>query len=270
MNNIILITCLFFLFLTNAQESEPTFYSEIYDKYAPRDYYLLKKGKPNSIKVNDTVFLRNSEKWIEENIYTYEKPNKVIVKKFRKDSLTKDEIYHLDSNNRMIKYEGNIKYSKGEWYVTKLNFAYDTGKKIIEKINRFGQIYMRYEVNYDSIKNPTLIKSTIVGPNNFRLENINYDYSNGIFVRSEFNFDGKIRNEEEGFINLDYVIEKNKFGDITKMYWVTSDKKDRIIYDVEYIYDNKNNWITMIKTLSEGGKPKKVYSKTHREIQYKK
>ncbi|WP_199114257.1 hypothetical protein [Snuella sedimenti] len=253
----------------NAQEQEPNFYSEIYDKYSPRNHYVVKKGKPSSIKVNDTIYLGNSEKWIEYNVYTFEKPNKILVKKFRNDSLAKDEKYNLDSKGRIIKYEGNIKYSKGEWYVTRLNFSYEPNKKIIEKINRFGKIYMRYEVGYDSIKNPIYIKSTIVGgPNSSRLESINYDYLNGIFVRSEFNFDGNMRNEEEGFINTDYVIDRNEYDDITKMFWVTSNKKDKVIYDIEYEYDDFGNWIKIIKSYSEREEPKKVYSKTYRHIKY--
>ncbi|RZN83466.1 MAG: hypothetical protein EVB11_04650 [Winogradskyella sp.] len=253
-----------------AQEQEPDFYSEIYDKYSPRTHYLVKKGKPSSILVNDTIILRNSEKWIEHNVYTFEKPNEILVKKYRNDSLAKDEKYNLDSKKRIIKYEGNIKYSKGEWYITRLNFSYEPNKKITEKINRFGKIYMRYEVKYDSLKNPILIKSTIVGgPNSSRLENINYDYKNRIFARSEFNFNGKIRNEEEGFFNTDYVINRNPNNDITKMYWITSNKNDKIIYDIEYEYDNYGNWIKMIKSFSEGEEPKKIYSKTYREIKYK-
>ena len=253
----------------NAQEQEPDFYSEIYDKYASRNYYEVENGKPSLIEVNDTIFYGSSKKWIEHNIYTFHKPNEILVKKYRNDSLAKDVKYKLDSKSRIIKYEGNIKYSKGEWYVTRLNFSYEPNKKITEKINRFGKIYMRYEVNYDSIKNPIFIKSTIVGgPESSSFENINYDYKNGIFVRSEFNYDGKIRNEEEGFINVNYVIDRNKFNDITKMYWITSNKEDKIIYDIEYEYDDNGNWTKMIKSYSEGEQPKKTYSKTYRQIKY--
>ncbi|WP_406684337.1 hypothetical protein N1F78_01000 [Seonamhaeicola sp. MEBiC1930] len=270
MKNIWIIILLLSFCSIRAQEQEPDFYSEIYDKNSPRNYYLVKKGKPTSIEVNDTIILRNSEKWIEHNIYTFEKPNEILVKKYRNDSLAKDEKYNLDSKKRIIKYEGNIKYSKGEWYVTRLNHSYESNKKTTEKINRFGKIYMRYEVNYDSLKNPTLVKSTIVGgPNSSRLENINYDYDNGIFVRSEFDFDGRIRNEEEGFFNTDYVINRNEFNDITKMYWITSNKKDKIIYDIDYEYDNYGNWTKMIKSFSEGEQPMKIYSKTYRKINYK-
>lgn len=270
MNKIIIIIFLSSFCSIKAQEQEPDFYSEIYEKYLPRNNYVVKNGKLISIEVNDTILLRNSEKWIEHNIYTFEKPNEILVKKYRNDSLAKDEKYNLDSKSRIIKYEGNIKYSKGEWYVTRLNFSYETNKKITEKINRFGQIYMRYEVNYDSLKNPTRIKSTIVGgPNSSRLENINYDYKNRIFVRSEFDFDGNIRNEEEGFINTDYIIDRNEYNDIIKMYWVISNKKDKIIYHIDYEYDDFGNWIKIIKSYSEGEEPKKVYSKTYRKIKYK-
>lgn len=269
MNKITIIIFLLYFCSIKAQDQEPDFYSEIYNKYASRNYYEVKNGKPSLIVVNDTNFYRNEKKWIEHHIYTFHKANEILVKKYRNDSLAKDEKYILDSKSRIIKYEGNIKYSKGEWYVTRLNFFYEPNKKIIEKNNRFGQIIMRYEVNYDSINNPTRIKSTIVGGSeSSRFENINYDYKNGIFVRSEFNYDGKIINEAEGFINVNCVINRNKFNDITKMYWITSNKEDKIIHDIEYEYDDNGNWIKMIKSYSEGEQPRKTYSKTYRQIKY--
>ncbi|QCX40601.1 hypothetical protein FF125_19955 [Aureibaculum algae] len=261
---IISLTTVSFL---QAQEQEPTVYSEIFDNYSPRNYYRVKNGQPNNLTINDTIILNKSETWIEKNIYTFESPNKILVKKFRNDSLAKDEIYKLDSIGRLINYEGNIKYSKGEWYITRLNFTYESNKKIIEKINRFGKIHMRYEVEYDSLKNPIILRDIIVGPDYTKLESVKYDYKHGIFTHMDFNYDGNLSKEEEGYINLDYVIDRNKFGDITRMYWMTSNKQDNIIYDIEYVYDQFNNWIKMVKILNTGN-TKKVYSKTYRKINY--
>jgi|TARA_R110002126_G_scaffold289763_1_gene445424 hypothetical protein len=265
---------IFLLFITlfgysQNQESEPTFYSEIAERVAPKTYYSVKFGNPAEVIVNDTIFMANSETWIEKNTYTFKSDFEMLVKKYRDNEFIADEIIQLDSNKRILNYEGNLKYEGGKWYVTKVNYQYLKGKKIKEKINDSGEIYMRYTVTYDSINNPTLIEHTIVGPDKTRLQNINYDYANSQFILMDFNYQGRLEEEIKGNINSDYVLEKNENGDITKMYWILTDKTEPFIHEISYEYDEKGNWIKLIKNVISPDGTEKPYHRTYREIKYK-
>ena len=110
-------------------ESEPTFYSEITERVAPRDYYIVKFGIPTEVIINDTIFMANSETWIEKNVYSFNtRGDEMLVKKYRNGLLIADERIELDPNNRILNYEGNLKYEDGKWYITKVKYKYETKK----------------------------------------------------------------------------------------------------------------------------------------------
>ncbi|WP_396148665.1 hypothetical protein [Flavobacterium sp.] len=251
------------------QESEPTFYSEIAEKVASKAYYNVKFGNPSEVVVNDTIFMANSETWIEKNIYTFKSDFEMLVKKYRDNEFIADEIIQLDSDKRILKYFGNLKYEGEKWYITKVNYEYLKRKKIKEKMNDLGEIYMRYTVTYDSINNPTLIEHTIVGTDKSRLQNINYDYSNSQFIIMDFNYQGRLEEEIKGNINSNFVIETNDNGDVTKMYWILTDKKEPYIHEIDYEYDEKGNWIRLIKNVISPNGIKRPYHRTYRKIKYK-
>lgn len=264
---IILISTFGFL---QSQESEPTFFSEIAERVYPKDYYNIKHGIASKITVKDTTFMVNGEKWIEKNVYSFIDSKKLLVKKYRKNELVADEIILLDSHNRIIDYRGNLKYEDDKWYMTLLKYTYKRNKKIKEKINDSGETYMKYSVKYDKLKNPTLIKHEIVSPKHTRFQAINYDYRNDKFVLMDFNYDGKLKKEEKGFINSNYIISKNKYGDITKMYWILTDKNEPHTHEIFYDYDQNGNWIKMIRNVISPNGSKKPYHRTYRTIEYKK
>lgn len=251
------------------QEFEPTFYSEIAERVAPRNYYSVKFGNPAEVIVNDTIFLANSETWIENNIYSFKSVKEMLVKKYRNNELIAEEIIELDSNNRILNYEGNLKYKGGKWYITKVKYQYQENKKIKEKINDSGETYLRYTVKYDSLKNPIEIEHTIVGLDHTRLQTVNYDYPNSKFILMDFNYHGRLEEEIKGNINSDYVLEKNENGDITKLYWILTDKIEPFIHEIDYEYDEKGNWIKLIKNVISPDGTKKPYYRTYREIKYK-
>lgn len=265
---ILLLFITFFGYSQN-QESEPTFYSEIAERVAPKTYYKVKFGIPIEIIVNDTIFMANSETWIEKNVYNFKSSNKMLVKKYRDSKLVADEIIELDSNNRILNYEGNLKYEGGKWYITKVKYQYQENKKIKEKINDSGETYLRYTVKYDSLKNPTKIEHTIVGPDNTRLQVVNYDYVNSKFILMDFNYQGRLEEEVKGNINSDFIIETNQNGDVTKMYWVLTDKSEPFIHEMNYEYDEKGNWVKLIKNVISPDGTKKPYHRTYRKIKYK-
>ncbi len=269
MNKFLLILVITTLGYSQDQEFEPTFYSEIAERVAPKDYYNLKFGTPTKVTVHDTIFIANSEPWIEKNVYSFKNPREMFVKKYRDDELVADEIIQLDSNKRILHYEGNLKYEGGKWYITKVRYKYENNKKIKEKINNSGETYLRYTVEYDSLKNPVLFTNTIVGPDSNKLQSVKYDYKESSFILMDFNYQGKLNDEIKGYIHLDYVISKNEFGDVTKMYWILTDKKEPYIHEIGYEYDQQGNWIKMIKNVIHPDGTKKPYNRTYRKIEYK-
>ena len=271
MNKILLVL---FLLITATgssqhQTSEPNFYSEIAEKVASKAYYNVKFGNPSEVTVKDTIFMANSDTWIEKNTYIFKSNFEMLVKKYRDNEFIADEIIKLDSNKRILNYEGNLKYEGGKWYITKVKYQYFKRKKIKEKVNDSDEIYLRYTVTYDSLNNPTLIEHTIVGPDKSRLQNINYDYANSQFILMDFNYQGQLEEEIRGNINSDYILEKNENGDITKMYWILTDKTEPFIHEINYEYDEKGNWIKLIKDVISPNGTKKPYHRTYREIKYK-
>lgn len=272
MKNFLFIISLFLFaigYSQHDQEFEPTFYSEISEKVASKSYYIVKFGNPSEVIVNDTIFMANSETWIEKNTYTFNSNFEMLVKKYLNNEFVADEIIHLDSIKRILNYKGNLKYEGGKWYITKVNYQYLKDKKIKEKINDSGETYLRYTVTYDSINNPTLIEHTIVGPDKTRLQNINYDYANSQFILMDFNYQGRLEEEIKGNINSNYILEKNENGDITKMYWILTDKTEPFIYEIDYEYDENGNWIKLIKNVLSPDGTIKPYCRTYREIKYK-
>jgi hypothetical protein len=251
------------------QDSEPTFYTEISEKFTSKAYYNVKFGSPFEVIVNDTIFMVNSETWIEKNTYTFKSDYEMVVKKYRDNEFIADEIIQLDSNKRILNYEGNLKYEGGKWYMTKVKYRYQENKKIKEKINDSGETYLRYTVKYDSLKNPTEIENTIVGPDYKRLQSVNYDYPNSKFILMDFNYQGQLEEEIKGSINSDFIIETNQYGDPTKMYWILTDKNEPFIHEIDYEYDEKGNWIKLIKNVISPDGTKKPQHRTYREIKYK-
>lgn len=239
------------------------------DKCFPKDFYTVKNGHPSTIVFYDTIQRVNSEKWTERTNYTFKKNTEILVKKFKNDSLIKDEKYHLDSKGRIVKYVGDWKHRKGEWFNKKLKFSYEKNKKIIEQLNTLDQTTERCEVHYNRFKDPTRIETTIVGSDHFKLEDLKYDYINGTYIHLKTDSYGNPTHKESGVFNVDYVIEKNEFDDITKMYWITSNKKKKIIYHIDYEYDISGNWIKKITSRTENGVSKKIVSKAYRTITYK-
>ena len=268
---------IFFLFFITSiaysqhQESEPTFFSEISERITPKDYYNIKFGTPKEVIVHDSIFLINSEIWVNKNIYNFKSPKKIDIKRYKNDEFVADEKIELDFNNKVLNYIGNLKYEGEKWYVTKFKYRYENKKKIKEKINDSGETYLRYTVEYDSLKNPILFTNTIIGtPNSNKLQSIKYDYKKNSFILMDFNYEGQLNNEIKGFINSDYIISKNEFGDITKMYWILTDKKEPYIHEIEYDYDKKGNWIKMVKSILSPDGTRKPFHKTYRKIEYKK
>jgi len=269
MNKFLIILFISTVGYSQYQESEPTFYSEIAERAAPRDYFKVKFGNPTKVIVNDTIYMEDSKTWIEKNIYNFKSRHEMQVKKYRDGELVANETIKLDSDNRIINYVGNLKYEGGKWYVTKVKYKYEKNKKTKEKINDAGETYMRYVIKYDSLKNPTVIENTIVGPNSTSMKTVNYDYSNGKFILMDFNYQGRLVDEIKGNINPDFIIRTNKSGDVTKMYWILTDKNEPFFHEIDYQYDDKGNWIKMVRNIVSPDGTKKPYHRTYRTIKYK-
>jgi len=271
MNKLLLILLLFITVFgySQHQESEPTFYNEILKRVALEDFYNIKYGKPSKVVVHDTTYTKYSEPSFKKTIYSFETERKLLVKKYKSDELVADEILELDSNNRILNYEGNSKFGGGEWYVTKVRYKYELGLKIKEKINDSGQTYMRYIVKYDSLKMPIKIEHIIVGAESMQLQAIDYDYANRKFILMDFNFNGQLVNETKGNFNSDFIIEKNERGDVTKMYWILGDMNEPYIHLMEYTYDEKGNWIKIIKNILGPDGTIEPFHRTYRNIEYK-
>jgi hypothetical protein len=268
MNKLLILLLISTIGYSQHQESEPTFYSEINERVLNRNLYDVKFGIPTEIIVTDTITYADSETWIEKSIFTFKANHQMLVKKHRNSELIADEIIELDSINRILNYEGNLKYDGGKWYVTKVKYTYEDFKKIKEKINESGETYMRYIVKYDSLKNPLAIEHTIVGPDYTKLQTVNYDYVNSKFILMDFNYQGKLEEEVNGNFNRDYIIERNRNGDITKMYWILTDKKEPFIHEFEYTYDDKGNWVKLIVNVKNPDGTLKPFHKTYRTIKY--
>lgn len=265
---------LFLLFITTFghsqhQESEPTFYTEILERVAFEDFYNVKFGDPLKVVAFDTTYTKYSEPSFKKTIYSFKNRKDLIVKKYKNDELVGDEILELDSINRILNYKGNLKYEGEKWYETNVKYKYTSRLKIKEKINDSGETYLRYIVEYDSLKMPLKIEHIIVDSESSKLQAIDYDYPNRKFILMDFNYNGQLVNELKGNFNSDFIIEKNEQGDVTKMYWVLGDMNEPYIHHMEYTYDEKGNWIRIIKNILGPDGTVEPFHRTYRKIEYK-
>ena len=82
----------------------------------------------------------------------------------------------------------------------------------------------------------------------------------------DFNYNGQLIEELKGNINSNFIIDKNENGDITKMYWILTNKDDPYIHEIEYEYDEKGNWIGLFKYIVNPKGEKKINQRVYREI----
>jgi len=247
--------------------------SEIIENYSTNSPFRLKKGKPSKIMVLDTLY-RDDRKDVTQTTYSFKDAKHFSVKKFVNNKLRGYQTKEIDSIGREISYTDSLltgsSYSNGasKTDMNRAKFTYRDNVKIEERLDSSGVSVLRFTTYYDSLKNPTTITKTLIGANMTHIQTIDYNYEKGTFVHVDYSNGSKEGQQNKGFINLDYVIDKNEQGDITKMFWILSKKEESVIYNIDYTYDERGNWIRIFTTMNNPNEPKKVVSKTYRKIEY--
>lgn len=277
MNNIVSVLCLINVFFLQAQSLiKPTLDSEILEKYVLKPHFKLSAGEASKILILDTIYFDDG-KDVEMTIYGFNEKNKFSLKRYVNKNLVGYRTFEIDSIGRILSYTDSLSSgsisTQGNFkkHITRANYFYKEDRKIIERVDGDGNPVYRNIVYYDSLKNPTMISGTYILHKNIgdRLQTIDYNYDKATYVYSDYKYKSDEPHINNGFINLDYIIDKNEQGDITKMYWPLSQKSDGIIHEIDYTYDEKGNWIKMFKTLTKPGEQKTIISKTYRKIKYK-
>lgn len=258
---------LLFFFLTNSWLifSQTSIPSELMNKPRTGDLYKVKDKNIESVVVSETNYLKN-ESYINKWIFNYSADTIIRGKLFKNEELKSNFEYVLDDNKRIIEMKSIFfsQYVKND----KQHVKYDITDniKVLNFLDDNLKIKSKMVVEMDSLHSP--IKITSVNFNNEiqAIETANYNYKSNTYNYKIYNSNNEIVLNKTEYYNKDFIIEKNEFGDITKMFWPLSSNK--VIITFEYKYDKKGNWIKRVeKNFSNNSESISTVAK--RNINYK-
>jgi len=62
--------------------------------------------------------------------------------------------------------------------------------------------------------------------------------------------------------------ERNEYGDLTRVLWVTANPYNKVFHVFEYKYDKKGNWVKRKRFIEKNGR-KKLSTEVVRKIKYR-
>ncbi|MCD0469864.1 hypothetical protein [Flavobacterium sp. JAS] len=238
-----LIILLFLLNTFNAF-SQTSIPSELMNKPRTDDFYKLKENNAESIVASETNYLRN-ETYINKWIFNYSADTIIRGKLLKNEELKSVFEYVLDYDKRIIDmrvnfFSPNVKNDKQH-----IRYKFTDRAKILIFLDDQSEIKSKIIVDMDSLQSP--IRITSVNSNNEiqSKETADYNYRTNTYNYKVYNYYNEIVLNKTEYYNKNFVIEKNNFDDITKMFWPLSSNK--VIITFEYKYDKKGNWIKRIK-----------------------
>lgn len=231
------------------------------------DYYILKYGKASEIRVT-VVNNPNDDKYVDKWEYEFKDDNLVRGILYRDSELLSRTEFELDSLNRKISLKENFKHKALGWKRTDSRTLYTENKKELQFLNSTGDIQYKMIVEYDSVHFPIKITSYNSQGEFDALSTASYDYDSNTYRYKVYKNDMSVVLDQPKHFILNYILQKNEFGDVTEMYWITSNKEANVRHVIEYKYDKKGNWIRKKRRLITPDR-KKVLSVISRKIKYK-
>ena len=233
------------------------------------DHYSLKNGQARKMVVKVITNPDDDDKIIGKWIYKFPSTNVITGKLYRNGALISTVELELDANKRTVFKNLNFKDENVGWERTISNIEYGEKSKEFQILNKEGEIESIMHVEFDSLKSPTKITTLDMHGKFKALATADYDYRNGTFNYKVFKKDMSIEMDRVEYYNLNYILKRNEFGDITEMFWpIAFAKKDVTIkHKIEYDYDKKGNW-TKITRILVTPETEKVLSIIKRKINY--
>ncbi|MFH6988122.1 hypothetical protein ACHRVW_10280 [Flavobacterium collinsii] len=257
----------FFYFLLNALNafSQTSIPSELINKPNTDDLYKVKEGDIESLEVFETNYLKN-ESYINKWVFNYLADTIVRGRLFKNEELKSVFEYNLDHEKNIIETKVNFfsPYVKND--KLHIQYKFTDNVKTLIFLDSNSQIKSRMKVEMDSLKSP--IKITSINSNNEieSQETADYNYETNSYNYKVYNYKNEIVLNKTEVYNRDFILEKNDFGDITKMIWPLSSNKTIITF--EYKYDKKGNWIKRTERNFENNQ-ESISSIIKRNIKYK-
>lgn len=256
---------LFFFLNILSVFSQTSIPSELMNKPRTDDLFKVKEKNIERVIATETNYLK-SETYINKWIFNYSTDSIIRGKLYKNEDLKSVFEYILDENKRIIDMKVNFfsPFTKNDKQHIKYEITNDF--KVLNFLDENFTIKSKMIVELDSLQSP--IKITSVNSNNeFQSqETAVYNYKTNTYNYKVYNFNNEIVLNKTEYYNSNFIIEKNEFGDITKMFWPLSSNKT--IINFEYKYDKKGNWIKRIKK-NFSNNNESITAIVKRDIKYK-
>ncbi|MDT8414548.1 MAG: hypothetical protein RQ735_04145 [Flavobacteriaceae bacterium] len=234
-----------FLILASSVYSQTSIRAELNEKINNREYYQLANGNASKIVATYTVdpYFFESPKYTLER-WEYNFISKDSINGFAKKDgdLVYNFAFKIDSLQRKIDLKERTKSYLSGWILSHVKYTYKDAFKDLHIYKADGTLNYRVRVAFDSLGNPNYLAS-LDAKNNFQaIALAEYRYDQKYYNYSIMNATGRVLLEEVQYYNHDYIIQKNKKGDVVKMYEPFEPVFLGIIYLIDYKYDKKGNW----------------------------
>lgn len=249
-------------FNTFSQTSIP---SELMNKPRTNDLYKVKENNIESVVASETNYLKN-ETYINKWIFNYSADTIIRGKLFKNEELKSVFEYVLGDNKKIIDMKINFFNPHVKNDKQHIKYEFIDSVKVLNFLDDNSRIKSKIIIDLDSLQSPTKIISVNSNNEIQSKETADYNYITNTYNYKVYNYYDEIVLNKTEYYNKNFIIEKNDFGDITKMFWPLSSNKVVITFD--YTYDKKGNWIKRIeKNFSNNSK--NISTVVKRDIKYK-
>jgi len=245
--------------------SQTSIPSELMNKPRTNDLYKVKEKNTERVIAFETNYLKN-ETYVNKWIFNYSVDTIIRGKLFKNEELKSVFEYVLDKDKKIVETKVNFfsPYVKND--KQHIKYEITDHAKILIFLDDDSKIKSKMIVDVDSLQSP--IKITSVNSNNEiqSIETADYNYKKNTYSYKVYNYYNELVLNKTEYYNPNFIIEKNDFDDITKMFWPLSPNK--VVITFEYKYDRKGNWIKRIeKNFSNNSES--ISTLVKREIKYK-
>lgn len=259
------LTILFFILKISSIFSQTSIPSELMNKPRTDDLYKVKEKNIERVIAYETNYLKN-ETYVNKWIFNYSSDTIIRGKLLKNEELKSVFEYVLNDEKRIIEMKVNFfsQYVKND----KQHIKYEVTDhvKILNFLDNNSVIKAKMIVDMDSLQSP--VRITSINSNNEiqSKETADYNYKTNTYNYKVYNYNNEIVLNKTEYYNPKFIIEKNEFGDITRMFWPLSSNKAIITF--EYKYDKNGNWIKRIKK-NFSNNTESISTVVKREIKYK-
>ena len=244
--------------------SQTSIPSELMNKPRTEELYKVRENNIENLTVTEVNYLKN-ETYTNKWIYNYTNDSIISGRLFKNDELKSIFEYVLNQDKKIIESKVLFHHSFGLKERLHIKYTINDSLKILTFLDANLNIQRTMIVQHDSLKSP--IKITSITNNQIEaMETADYNYKLNTYEYKVYNNAGELVLEKIEHYNHDFIIEKNDYGDIVKMFWPIS--QNRSVITFEYKYDNKNNWVKRVKKIAVNGKAE-TSTEVRRVIKYK-